>query len=116
MSYTNEHVEGETDVSVMLRAISGGRKYELGIEDTNVLKLKDNCPETLSEFNEIFGDYLIVGWLYGGEIVYESSFSSKSTEDQESLEAGLWYVDPRHIACVNWKPHCIASVFTKRII
>ena len=116
MSYTNEHVEGETDVSVMVRAISDGTKYQLGIEATNLLKLKDNLPATLIQFNEMYGDYLIVGWNYGGEIVHESSFSSKSTEDKESLAAGLWYVDSRHIAYVNWKAHCTASMFTKRII
>ena len=116
MKYMSENVASETEVSVMLKASSGGQKYQLSQRATNLLKLKDNSPATLSQFNEAYGDYLIVGWIYGGAILYESKYSAQSSSDKMEVEAGLWYVDPPHIALVHWKPHRIAFMFTKRIV
>ena len=68
MSYTKENVESETDVSMMVKASSGGGDYVMMLSHRNLLELEDWIPHgtptpygDLESFQKEFGEYVIVG-------------------------------------------------------
>ena len=70
----------------------------------NLLELEDwIAHETptpygdLESFQKEFGEYVIVGWSYGGEILFESVYSSRTDNDKTSVSAALWYVDVLYV-------------------
>ena len=96
MSYMKENIMSETDITAIVRASSAGRKWQISSADIDRLELIDISDDivTLADFTDVYGDYMIVGWIYGGEIVYESTYSAKNEESKQEIKAELWYVLP----------------------
>ena len=80
----------ENEVSVMVKASSGGKKYQMSLSETNLLELKDIAVNTMEQFNRKYGEYLIVGFIYGGEILFEYKYEAKSKKDRKKIETGMW--------------------------
>ena len=106
MKYMRKNVMTENEVSVMVKASSGGRKYQMSLSETNLLELKDISVKDMDQFNRIYGDYLIVGFIYGGEILFEYKYEAKSKEDKKKIETGMWYV----MLCAFFTPNADAMV------
>ena len=92
MSYLDENVVSDLDVSVMVRAFSEGKKKQLTVSELNVLQLKDTSIETLEEFEKVYGEYLITGFMYGGEVVFEQILSATNSTDKMDIAGGLGFV------------------------
>ena len=92
MNFLSENVQSDTDVSVLVRASSAGKKKQMTLADTNLLKLKETTLTTVEEFEEMYGMYVVVGYLYAGEILFESTYSASNSEDKTAIEGGLSYV------------------------
>ena len=94
MSFMQQNIMSETDITAIVRASSAGRKWQISSADIDRLELIDISDDivTLADFTDVYGDYMIVGWIYGGEIVYESTYSAKSEESKREIQAELWYV------------------------
>jgi len=62
----------------------------MSIAELNLLELKDTISaSSLDEFKSLYGDYLIIGYEYGGEILFESTYSAESNEDKMDIEGEL---------------------------
>ena len=131
MSFLSNNVQSDTDVSVMVKASSAGKKKQMTLADTNILELKDSEINTLEEFEEMHGAYLVVGYLYAGEILFESRYSAANSEDKTAIEGGLAYVITIHslyslfsVHTINVTPssHCqtnlcvISRMFLQRFV
>ena len=92
MSFAKNNVDSELDVSLIVRANSYGRKGQMKMSDTNKLRLKETTADDVDEFQELYGSYLIVGFEYGGEIMFESTHSVRTKEDKLKVAGGLSYV------------------------
>jgi len=89
MTYAKETVMSSSDVSVIIKAQSAGRKQQMSIAETNMLELDVSGTGGLDEFKSLYGTYMIVGFEYGGEIIFTSTHSAKNSEDQQAIEGGL---------------------------
>jgi len=60
-------------------------------EDLNALELGeiDQSINTSSDFTKRYGTYMIIGFEYGGEIVYKSSLETRTTEDHAAVSGAL---------------------------
>ena len=94
LSFAKDNIQCESDVSVIISASAAGRKKQLGLSDTNVLELEEDQMASLDleSFLKMYGSYVIVGFEYGGEILFKSTHSAKSSEDKVAIEGGLAYV------------------------
>jgi len=91
LSFAKDNIQCESDVSVIISASAAGRKKQLGLSDTNVLELEEDQMALLDleSFLKMYGSYVIVGFEYGGEILFKSTHSAKSSEDKMAIEGGL---------------------------
>jgi len=91
LSFAKESIQSASDVSVIIKASAVGRKKQLDLSDwNNLLELKDTLNFAgIEEFEALYGTYLIVGFEYGGEIVFQSTHSAQSNEDKVAIEGGL---------------------------
>ena len=98
MRFLKDNVQSDTDVSVLVRASSAGKKKQMTLADTNLLKLKETefKEGQLKEFEEMYGTYVVVGYLYAGEILFESKYSASNSEDKNAITGGLSYVITIH--------------------
>ena len=92
MEFAKNNIDSALDVSLIVKANSYGRKGQMGMSETNNLELKGTTAENLKEFQEQYGEYLIVGFEYGGEIMLQSTHSVRSKEDKLKVAGGLSYV------------------------
>ena len=92
MEFAKNNVDSALDVSLIVKANSYGRKGQMGMSETNKLKLKETTAADLEEFQEQYGEYLIVGFEYGGEIMFSSTHSVRDSEDKLKVAGGLSYV------------------------
>ena len=92
MSFAKNNVDSELDVSVIVRANSYGKKGQMSMTETNKLELRDTTANDLEQFKDSYGEYLIVGFEYGGEIMYQSTHSARNKEDKLKVAGGLSYV------------------------
>lgn len=93
MQFYRNNIDSSSDVSVVVKASAAGSKIQMGIEDTNVLELETTTALTLKDFQKIYGEYIIVGFEYGGEILFQSTTSTSSSEKKETIVAALKWVD-----------------------
>lgn len=89
MSFASENVQSSSDTSVIITAEAAGKKRQMSIADTNLLELKDTSIDNLEEFEALYGSYLIVGFEYGGEILFQATHSAASDEDKLAISGGL---------------------------
>jgi len=90
LKFTKENIQSSSDVSVIIKASAAGRKQQMSLAETNMLELKDTIAvNDIEDFTSIYGAYLIVGFEYGGEILFQSTHSAKSSEDKMAIEGGL---------------------------
>merc|ERR1712130_28363 len=91
MSYAKNNIDSALDISVIVKANSYGRKGQMKMSDTNKLRLKDTTANLmdLDEFTELYGEYMIVGFEYGGEIMFSATHTVRSHEDKLKVAAGL---------------------------
>jgi len=89
ISFAKENVDSALDVSLIVKAHAYGQKGQMSISDTNKLELKDNVPETLDEFKDHYGSYMIVGFEYGGEIMYTSTHTVRREDDKLAVAGAL---------------------------
>ena len=114
MRFMQQNIMSETDISAIVRASSAGRKWQMTSVDIDLLELDTVSDDivTLADFTDKYGDYLIVGWIYGGEIVYESTYSAKSEESKQEIQAELWYVAVCSPLCIVHAAYCILLAVT----
>ena len=91
MNFAKDNIDSALDVSLIVKANSYGRKGQMTMTETNKLRLKKTTAEDLDEFTEMYGSYLVVGFEYGGEIMYSSTHSVRSQEDKLKVAGGLSY-------------------------
>lgn len=89
MSFASENVQRSSDTSVIIKASAAGKKRQMSLADTNLLELKDSSIDHLEEFESLYGSYLIVGFEYGGEILFQSTHAAASSEDKMAISGGL---------------------------
>merc|ERR1719361_2481758 len=89
LSFVKENTQSSFDVSVIIKANSYGRKKQLELSDTNNLALKDTLIESFEKFESDYGQYLIVGFEYGGEILFESRHTVATENDKIAVAGGL---------------------------
>jgi len=89
LSFASENVQSASDVSVVIKAAAAGKKQQMSLAETNVLDLKETSVDSLDEFLALYGSYLIVGFEYGGEILFQSTHSARSEDDKMAIEGGL---------------------------
>ena len=92
MQFAKNNVDSALDVSIIVKASSYGRKVQMGKSEMNKLKLKETTTVDLEAFKAKYGEYLIVGFEYGGEIMFSSTHSVRSKEDKLKVAGGLSYV------------------------
>ena len=91
MKFAKENIQCEMDVSVLIKAYASGKKQQMSSSDLDLLVLQDTQVADLVEFEKMYGTYLIVGFEYGGEILFQSTHSAETYEDKMAIEAGLRY-------------------------
>ena len=91
MEFAKNNVDSSLDVSMIVKANSYGRKGQMKMSDTNKLRLKDTTAMDREAFVKEYGQYLIVGFEYGGEIMYTSTHSVRDSEDKLKVAGGLGY-------------------------
>merc|ERR1740139_252574 len=89
MNFAKDNIQSALDVSVIVKASAAGRKQQMSLADTNGLALKGTTAANIEEFLQLYGSYLIVGFEYGGDILFKSTHSAKSAEDKMSISGGL---------------------------
>ena len=94
MDFARKSVSSDSDVSFIMRASSTGRRKQLAMSEYNKLELRDSAKTEvlLDSFLRTYGDYVIVGFIYGGEILFEATNTARSLEDKMDVEAGMGYV------------------------
>ena len=92
MEFAKNNIDSALDVSLIVKANSYGRKGQMDMSETGKLQLKETTAADLEEFEELYGSYLIVGFEYGGEIMFQSTHSVRSKEDKLKVAGGLSYV------------------------
>ena len=92
MSFAKNNVDSALDVSLIVKANSYGRKGQMSMQETNNLVLKETTASDADEFRNLYGSYLIVGFEYGGEIMFQSTHSVRTKEDKLKVAGGLSYV------------------------
>merc|ERR1719333_70879 len=91
MKFAKETEFSSNDVSVMVKATKSGKKKSLSLSDTNLLELREKARDygDLDAFEEEYGGYLIIGFMYGGEILFESVLSARSEREKKEVKTGL---------------------------
>merc|ERR1719433_2608518 len=65
MSFAKSNIDCSSDVSVIVKASATGSKFQMGIEDMNILELDDSKALDMGEFTKLYGEYVIIGFEYG---------------------------------------------------
>ena len=92
MSFAKDHIDSEFEVSLIVKANAWGQKAQLKMADTNNLELHDTTNLEWDKFREMYGEYLVIGFDYGGEIMFQSTHTVRSSEDKLAVAAGIKYV------------------------
>lgn len=95
MKFASNNVDSSSDVSVVVRASSGGKVWKMPDTALNLLKMDKSFKKlaSLDAFTDMYGSYLIIGFEYGGEVLFQSTKTARTLEDKMSIEAGLKCVD-----------------------
>eukprot|EP01084_Bolivina_argentea_P120572 213745_1 len=101
LKFAMDNSNGSFDSSLIVRGIHKGRTIKNEIQEHSKLKLKNNILErikpndsgkityTFDDFKNEYGAYLIVGYEYGGEIVWTTTYKTSSLHDKLSFEGNL---------------------------
>eukprot|EP01084_Bolivina_argentea_P301788 520742_1 len=113
VEFAKTNTSSSLDVSFVVSAKQSGRIRKNGIPELNQLVLdpdilnkinsdiKDNNDDddddetdskkeyTINDFRQEFGEYVIVGFEYGGEIRFQSTYSTNSKNDSTKVEGSL---------------------------
>jgi len=89
LSFAKQNIQSALDVSVIIKASTMSHKKQLDLSDCDLLELRDITSEDIEEFESLYGAYLLVGYEYGGEIVFQSTHSAQSNEDKLAIAEGL---------------------------
>ena len=91
LNFAKENVVCEMDVAVIMRALAEGKKKQMDVSGINLLEMDTTEAANLDDYLKRYGVYVIVGFEYGGEILFQSTHTSSSKEDTLAVEAGLEY-------------------------
>eukprot|EP01084_Bolivina_argentea_P245496 411025_1 len=97
VQFAMDNIQGSLDLTMVVRANQAGRRIKNEIPQIESLKLRDSVLNaiknddkfTFEEFQKRYGSYLIIGHEYGGKILFESTYKTKSSEDKMSVAGGL---------------------------
>ena len=93
MDFARKTVNSDSDISFVLRASSAGKRKQLTLSEYNKLQLRDSVKDMLIEdFLREYGEYVIVGLIYGREILFEYTNTAKGLTDKMDIEAAMGYV------------------------
>ena len=113
MKFASENIAASSEVSVIVKATSSGRNLQMTIADRNELVLEETSDMNIEEFTKKYGYYMIIGFEYGGEILFQSTTTTSSSETKEEVQAELkfgiypWNVSESLIGCVlSANVHC----------
>lgn len=98
MKFARKTINSDSDVSFVMKATSAGRRKQLSLLEYNQLELRESAKTELvrDNFLRTYGEYIIVGFIYGGEILFETTNTARSLEDKLDIEAGMGYVGNAH--------------------
>ena len=93
MDFARKTVNSDSDVSFVMRASSTRGRKQLSSSEYNKLQLRDSVKDLLIEdFLREYGEYVIVGFIYGREILFEYTNTAKGLTDKMEIEAAMGYV------------------------
>ena len=93
MDFARKTVNSDSDISFVLRASSAGKRKQLTLSEYNKLQLRDSVKDMLIEdFLREYGDYVIVGFIYGGQILFDTTNTAKGEKDKMDMGAAMGYV------------------------
>eukprot|EP01083_Nonionella_stella_P082416 227465_1 len=97
VAFAMDNIQGKLDLTMILRATQEGRVLKNNKELTK-LELRKTVtdwitnaekPLTLEQFKQKYGEYIIIGKEYGGEVLFQQTFLSSSSEDKKKIAGGL---------------------------
>jgi len=79
------------DTTLVVHAEQTGRYVRCGQNDCNLLKLNDHISPTdgISAFKAKYGEYLIIGFEYGGIFNFVSKYTAESSVDKMAIAGKL---------------------------
>eukprot|EP01084_Bolivina_argentea_P026094 48481_1 len=99
VKFAMNNTNGTFGLSVMYSASHEGQKRLYDMKALNALKLNDHVsdaikgtkgiPLTFDEFTQKYGRYVVIGYEYGGSILFDMQYSTKSSQDKKSVIGGL---------------------------
>eukprot|EP01084_Bolivina_argentea_P180522 311888_1 len=97
VKFAKKNARSSLDVTFLITATQKGRTITNSTDDINKLELaksikdqiKINEKYTIQDFKKEYGEYYIIGFEYGGEIIFQSTYSTESTEDKLAVEGAL---------------------------
>eukprot|EP01084_Bolivina_argentea_P029266 54307_1 len=96
VNFAMNNVQGSLQLTMVVRAHQEGRVLQNDLSDILPLKLRDSVKGkikdnkyTFERFKKDYGSYFIVGFDYGGQILFQSTYSTKSSQDKLSVGGGL---------------------------
>ena len=93
MDFARRIINSDSDVSFVMRALSPGGRKQLSSSEYNKLQLRDSVKDLLIEdFLREYGEYVIVGLIYGREFLFEYTNTAKGLTDKMDIEAAMGYV------------------------
>ena len=95
MDFARKTINSDSDVSFVMRASSEGGRKQLSSSEYNKLQLLDSVKQSnllIDDFLRMYGEYVIVGFIYGGEILFEATNTAKGEKDKMEIEAAMGYV------------------------
>eukprot|EP01084_Bolivina_argentea_P128398 226968_1 len=95
VKFAMRNVAGSLDLTVILNAVQKGRVVKNDVECVQ-LKLRpavqkriDSGHLTFEKFKQEYGEYLIIGFEYGGHVCFKATYKTRSSQDKLSVAGGL---------------------------
>eukprot|EP01084_Bolivina_argentea_P029267 54308_1 len=96
VNFAMNNSQNSLQLTFIVNARQSGRLLENDLGDRIPLKLKDSVLKkiedpnyTFDKFKKEYGSYFIVGFDYGGEILFQSKYSVNSSQNKLSVAGGL---------------------------
>eukprot|EP00483_Globobulimina_turgida_P013669 UN13695 len=101
LAFAKENANGTFDSSLIVKAIHKGRVIKTELQERNKLQLRANILKqiqpnnsgqisyTFDDFTNDYGSYLIIGYEYGGKIIHNTTFKTRSMKDKISFNGKL---------------------------
>mmetsp|Transcript_22931 Transcript_22931/g.20146 ORF Transcript_22931/g.20146 Transcript_22931/m.20146 type:complete len:596 (+) Transcript_22931:60-1847(+) len=95
VKFAMDNINSGLSLSIIYRNSVTGKIKTVDLNDLDSLELADQVKQqiddglTFNEFVEAYGQYIIIGFKSGGEILYDCTYSTKDSSDKLSVSGGL---------------------------